>query len=91
MCVYNFLPTSLLTCYFQREIKVSRDGTEIEPTIGQLLIDEWEKNEPPAGPSRAGETATSSLPTAPLPRSAGGRTRSMRNAPLVSQHPQNPQ
>ncbi|EIW81230.1 hypothetical protein CONPUDRAFT_82255 [Coniophora puteana RWD-64-598 SS2] len=25
----------------EREIKVSRDGTELEPTVGQQLIDEW--------------------------------------------------
>jgi len=24
-----------------REVKVSRDGTELEPTIGQRLLDEW--------------------------------------------------
>ncbi|ESK86932.1 yt521-b-like splicing protein [Moniliophthora roreri MCA 2997] len=26
-----------------REIKVSRDGTELEPGVGQQLLDEWEK------------------------------------------------
>lgn len=25
-----------------REVKVSRDGTELEPTVGQQLLDEWE-------------------------------------------------
>ncbi|KAL0062321.1 hypothetical protein AAF712_010805 [Marasmius tenuissimus] len=26
-----------------REIKVSRDGTELEPVVGQQLLDEWDK------------------------------------------------
>ena len=26
-----------------REVKVSRDGTELEPTVGQKLLDEWDK------------------------------------------------
>ena len=26
-----------------REVKVSRDGTELEPTVGQRLLDEWDK------------------------------------------------
>ena len=31
-----------------REVKVSRDGTELEPTAGQRLLDEWHKlSEPP--------------------------------------------
>ena len=29
-----------------REVKVSRDGTEIEPHAGQALLDEWDKPEP---------------------------------------------
>ena len=78
---FNFLPNYLLTYCFQREVKVSRDGTEIEPSIGQILIDEWEKIEPPPRPNQAGETATCPSPIAPLPRTGGGRERSMRNAP----------
>jgi RNA recognition motif-containing protein len=26
-----------------REVKVSRDGTELEPTVGQQLLDEWDR------------------------------------------------
>jgi hypothetical protein len=33
-----------------REVKVSRDGTELEPTVGQALLDEWDKPEPPPPP-----------------------------------------
>ncbi|KAH9947433.1 YT521-B-like domain-containing protein [Amylocystis lapponica] len=29
-----------------REVKVSRDGTELEPSVGQALLDEWEKPDP---------------------------------------------
>ncbi len=81
MYVFNFLPNSFLTCCFQREVKVSRDGTEIEPTIGQMLVEEWEKIEPPPRPNQAGVTATCPSPIAPLPRTGGGRERPMRNAP----------
>ncbi|KAI0631960.1 YT521-B-like domain-containing protein [Trametes polyzona] len=28
-----------------REVKVSRDGTELEPSVGQALLDEWDKLE----------------------------------------------
>ncbi|KAL5524411.1 hypothetical protein ACEPAF_9551 [Sanghuangporus sanghuang] len=39
----------------EREVKVSRDGTELEPTTGQALLDEWDKEDPeplpPAPPS----------------------------------------
>jgi hypothetical protein len=33
-----------------REVKVSRDGTELEPTVGQALLDEWRRvvETPPA-------------------------------------------
>ncbi|KAI0087749.1 YT521-B-like domain-containing protein [Irpex rosettiformis] len=30
-----------------REVKVSRDGTELEPSVGQALLNEWDKPEPP--------------------------------------------
>jgi len=26
-----------------REIKISRDGTELEPSVGRRLLDEWKK------------------------------------------------
>lgn len=38
-----------------REVKVSRDGTELEPHVGQALLDEWDKPEP-----------TSPLPMSPV-------------------------
>ena len=79
MCVHYSFQHLLLTCCFQREIKVSRDGTEVEPTIGQMLIDEWEKTGPPPVVNQMGETAQA--PTTPLPRSAAGRGRSVRNTP----------
>ena len=39
-----------------REVKVSRDGTELEPSIGRQLLEEWDK--PP--PSPVDDTATPS-------------------------------
>ncbi|KIP10180.1 hypothetical protein PHLGIDRAFT_66093 [Phlebiopsis gigantea 11061_1 CR5-6] len=37
-----------------REIKVSRDGTELEPSVGQALLDEWDKPEPAPSPQLSG-------------------------------------
>ena len=31
----------------EREVKVSRDGTELEPAVGQQLLDEWDKLDQP--------------------------------------------
>jgi hypothetical protein len=28
-----------------REVKVSRDGTELEPSVGKMLIEEWERKD----------------------------------------------
>lgn len=34
-----------------REIKVSRDGTELEPSVGKALLEEWDRPEPsPSSP-----------------------------------------
>jgi hypothetical protein len=56
-----------------REVKVSRDGTELEPTVGERLIQEWEKlaKEPQAqGPLATGPIRPASKRTAG-PKSAG--------------------
>lgn len=37
-----------------KKIKVARDGTEVEPTVGELLIREWDRN-PAQGPIRPPE------------------------------------
>lgn len=44
-----------------REVKVSRDGTEIEPQVGQMLLDEWERMR------QESTTASTSSPVAPQP------------------------
>lgn len=44
-----------------REVKVSRDGTEVEPKVGQQLLDEWDKPAPPPA-----EPPASSPPTSPV-------------------------
>jgi hypothetical protein len=47
---------ALILIISQREVKVSRDGTEIEPSVGQKLLEEWDRAEntnpnPPQTPS----------------------------------------
>lgn len=66
-----------------REIKVSRDGTELEPAIGQTLLDEWktlaaettvdDEKPPRRGPGTPTATSTSA---ALEPRTKGGIRRS---------------
>ncbi|KZP18558.1 hypothetical protein FIBSPDRAFT_911636 [Athelia psychrophila] len=66
-----------------REIKVSRDGTELEPAIGQTLLDEWKAlaaettvdDEKPLRRGPATPTATS-ISAALDPRTKGGTRRS---------------
>ncbi|KAI0039786.1 hypothetical protein FA95DRAFT_1503717 [Auriscalpium vulgare] len=45
-----------------REVKVSRDGTELEPSVGQQLLDEWDR--PPPSPS----TSPAAAPRPPAQR-----------------------
>ena len=47
-----------------REVKVSRDGTELEPGVGRALIEEWDRP-PPASPAVGA--------TRPQARRGGGR------------------
>lgn len=58
-----------------REVKVSRDGTELEPSVGQALLDEWEKMDAEAasGTSRADEKrpALTRVPATEDPTSSG--------------------
>ncbi|GJE88461.1 YT521-B-like domain-containing protein [Phanerochaete sordida] len=44
-----------------REIKVSRDGTELEPSVGQALLEEWDKPDPQP-PTKPSPAATPSRP-----------------------------
>jgi len=43
-----------------REVKVSRDGTELEPTVGQRLLDEWNQLDRPASSGRSTRTSSAS-------------------------------
>ncbi|PSS06582.1 hypothetical protein PHLCEN_2v3640 [Hermanssonia centrifuga] len=43
-----------------REVKVSRDGTELEPSVGQALLDEWDK--PDSQQSQSARLGTKSTP-----------------------------
>ncbi|KAG8691891.1 hypothetical protein FRC11_006472 [Ceratobasidium sp. 423] len=74
-----------------REVKVSRDGTEVEPSVGQRLLDEWDRAIEPAEqasaagpaptprnvPSRSGtqQSAYKSTPAPSMGRGQPGRTR----------------
>lgn len=59
-----------------REVKVSRDGTEIEPKVGQELLDEWDRPAPPPAAVVEPASTTNSPPTSPVrsrtARAAGG-------------------
>jgi len=48
----------------EREVKVSRDGTELEPSVGQQLIDEWEQ---------LADTADSTMPDGVTRQSASSK------------------
>lgn len=56
-----------------REVKVSRDGTELEPSVGQTLLEEWHRlaGQPPpaatASTSKRGGGPSKSMPSSPLP------------------------
>lgn len=55
-----------------REVKVSRDGTELEPIVGQRLLDEWEQlanstSPPPGNANPAAKDATTPPPQPPAP------------------------
>ncbi|KAG8867825.1 hypothetical protein FRC20_004770 [Serendipita sp. 405] len=47
-----------------REVKVSRDGTELEPTVGQKLIEEWDRPEGAIIPPKV--TAQPNPPVSPI-------------------------
>ncbi|KAI0045768.1 YTH-domain-containing protein [Auriscalpium vulgare] len=48
-----------------REVKVSRDGTEIEPSVGEQLLDEWNLYHTPQ--EGGGTVYSASAPSQPLP------------------------
>ncbi|EKM51570.1 uncharacterized protein PHACADRAFT_101811 [Phanerochaete carnosa HHB-10118-sp] len=48
-----------------REVKVSRDGTELEPSVGQALLDEWDKPDPPPPPRQTAQHAPDATPSTP--------------------------
>ncbi|KAG9122470.1 hypothetical protein FRC07_001126, partial [Ceratobasidium sp. 392] len=48
-----------------REVKVSRDGTEVEPSVGQRLIDEWDRAVDPEPVAAVPSMARHVLPSRP--------------------------
>ncbi|KAI0074053.1 hypothetical protein K474DRAFT_1602181 [Panus rudis PR-1116 ss-1] len=65
-----------------REVKVSRDGTELEPSVGQALLDEWDKpdpaqSQPPqSGPSEEKRPAGTKTVSDPIPSASQGPSSS---------------
>jgi hypothetical protein len=57
-----------------REVKVSRDGTELEPSVGKRLLDEWDKLSDPHAPLAV---------VVPKATSAGKRALGAKHAPSL--------
>ena len=71
----------------EREVKVSRDGTELEPSVGQALLDEWDKLD--QSPTQAGPSAAAAPPgpsTSPTAGRRGGFRRSQSQAQSQDQN-----
>ncbi|KAJ1310085.1 hypothetical protein OPQ81_006833 [Rhizoctonia solani] len=63
-----------------REVKVSRDGTEVEPNVGQRLLEEWDRVVEPPEPA----TAAGSTPTLRNPSTRPGMQTAYGSAPAPS-------
>ncbi|QRV86453.1 YTH domain family protein [Ceratobasidium sp. AG-Ba] len=64
-----------------REVKVSRDGTEVEPSVGQRLIDEWDNVVEPE-PAPAVPASRHALPSRPgMPTTFGSAPPSSKPPP----------
>ncbi|KAJ6583848.1 YT521-B-like domain-containing protein [Mycena vulgaris] len=59
-----------------REIKVSRDGTELEPSVGQALLDEWKQFLASEGSQQTPISESGSLRSPARAGGGGGNTRS---------------
>ncbi|KAF8710670.1 YT521-B-like domain, partial [Rhizoctonia solani] len=64
-----------------REVKVSRDGTEVEPGVGQRLLDEWDRVVEEPEPTSAGGAASSSRNP---PSRSGAQQSALASAPAPS-------
>jgi hypothetical protein len=63
-----------------REVKVSRDGTELEPGVGQALLDEWEKEDlnspaPSSSPLAEGGDASEAIIQRNVPAQTRGQSQ----------------
>jgi hypothetical protein len=68
-----------------REVKVSRDGTELEPGVGQMLLEEWSRLSGPPPPqqqqpAQGSGKASGAKPTLGSPASYSGGTKSARGS-----------
>ncbi|KAG8818501.1 hypothetical protein FRC17_010808, partial [Serendipita sp. 399] len=68
-----------------REVKVSRDGTEVEPTVGKQLVEEWDRPEgvsiAPKGPAAPSAPVSPISPTQPYFSAVRGRRRGFPGRP----------
>ena len=69
-----------------REVKVSRDGTELEPSVGQRLLDEWDTLPPQAkeSPTTSPSPLRGRGSRAPLKVGSGGSAASSPSIPFLS-------
>lgn len=63
-----------------REVKVSRDGTEVEPGVGAMLLAEWDKLEPTSSSSDAGGETTTETGTTTTTTTSGTTTSAAAGA-----------
>ncbi|PCH40236.1 hypothetical protein WOLCODRAFT_136739 [Wolfiporia cocos MD-104 SS10] len=63
-----------------REVKVSRDGTELEPSVGEALLREWDQPAPPPPITPSAERRAGSK-TAAAEGAVGALSAAVRDAP----------
>jgi hypothetical protein len=67
-----------------REVKVSRDGTEVEPSVGQRLLDEWDRIVEPESPTVGGPGSATTSRHSHLPPRPGMQQSAYGSAPPPS-------
>lgn len=63
-----------------RQVKVSRDGTEVEPDVARQLLEEWDRPPPPSPPAKKPPSRTK-------PNSSSQRRRSKASADVTIASP----
>lgn len=71
----------------EREVKVSRDGTELEPGVGQRLLDEWERLAASASSPQANVGTVVRSASAPAKRPSAGPSKTTPAPPAAARIP----